>query len=256
MLTENDLRTERGPGTERGPRTERPSAVPRLRLTGADVRRRRLLGGGPDGNELLTTANGAILIVLLGVLGLTILFMGQLLWVHLFVGLLLLGPVSLKLASTGYRFVRYYTGEEAYRLKGPPVTPLRVIAPLVVALTVIVFATGVALLVVGPGQRSLLLLAHKASFIVWLLFMSVHVLGHLPEVLRMLVGGRRPATGARHQRRSAEHRRPQRPRALSGAGSGGRAISLAGALVGGFVLAIALAPEFSAWTAHAFHHHG
>lgn len=244
MLTENDVTTERS------------NVVPRMRVAGTDARRRRLLGGGPDGNEMLTTANGAILIVLLGVLGLTIIFIGQLLWVHLFVGLLLLGPVSLKLASTGYRFARYYTGERAYRLKGPPVTPLRVLAPLVVALTVIVFATGVALLVVGPGQRSLLLLAHKASFILWLMVMSVHVLGHLPELLRMFSGGRVPAGGSRHRQSSAGRRRASRPRALSGAGSAGRAISLAGALVGGLVLAIALLPDFSVWTARTFFHHG
>ena len=47
---------------------------------------------------------------------------GQLLWLHLFVGLLLIGPVVLKLASTGYRFARYYTNDAVYRRKGPPET--------------------------------------------------------------------------------------------------------------------------------------
>ena len=68
-----------------------------------------LFGGSTDGNEQLTAFTGAILIVLLAVLGVTILRIRQLISVHLFVGLLLLGPVALKLASTGYRFVRYYT---------------------------------------------------------------------------------------------------------------------------------------------------
>ena len=52
---------------------------------------------------------GAILIVLLAVIGITILQLRQLIWVHLFLGLVLLGPITAKTASTGYRFARYYT---------------------------------------------------------------------------------------------------------------------------------------------------
>ena len=58
---------------------------------------------------------GALLFVLLAVLGVTILRIGQLMWLHLFLGLLLIGPLALKLASTGYRFARYYTGQPSYR---------------------------------------------------------------------------------------------------------------------------------------------
>ena len=68
---------------------------------------------------------GVILIVLFAVLGVTIVQIGQLIWLHLFLGLLLLGPVLLKLASTGYRFLRYYTHDAIYRAKGPPMPALR-----------------------------------------------------------------------------------------------------------------------------------
>src|SRR5580700_5059032 len=78
----------------------------------------RLTGGGTTGNERLTAATGVLLLVLLAVIGVTILRLGQLLWVHLFVGMLLLPPVLLKLGSTGYRFARYYTANPAYREKG------------------------------------------------------------------------------------------------------------------------------------------
>jgi len=72
--------------------------------------------------------------------------------VHLFVGMLLIGPVGLKLASTGYRFVRYYSGNEVYRRKGPPELWLRMIAPVVVLSTLVVFVSGVLLLLEGsPG---------------------------------------------------------------------------------------------------------
>ena len=59
-------------------------------------------------------------------------------------------PIALKMASTGYRFVRYYTSNPAYRERGTPPILLRVSAPVVVASTLVVLGTGVALLFVGP----------------------------------------------------------------------------------------------------------
>src|SRR5271166_5415599 len=141
---------------------------------------KRLTGGGTTGNELLSAVTGAVLIVLLAVIGVTIIRLRPLLSVHMFVGMLLIGPVALKLASTGYRFVRYYAGNESYRRKGPPATWLRVLAPAVVLSTVVVFASGVALLLVGPQSRGTLLPIHKVSFIIWIAFMGLHVLAHLP----------------------------------------------------------------------------
>jgi hypothetical protein len=132
-------------------------------------RARVFTAGGTDGNEQLTAITGAILVVLLAAIGVTIVLIGQLISVHLFLGLLLIGPVALKMASTGYRFARYYTHDPAYREKGPPELLLRVIAPIVVLSTVVVFASGVVLLFVGRARRDMdqLLLIHKVSFIVW-----------------------------------------------------------------------------------------
>src|SRR3954467_13358947 len=80
---------------------------------------------GTAGNEVLTGVTGLVLALLLAVEGITLLFLHQLLSVHMFVGLLLIGPVALKLVSTGYRFARYYSGSRTYRVKGPPALPLR-----------------------------------------------------------------------------------------------------------------------------------
>jgi hypothetical protein len=204
-------------------------------------RTRALTGGGPDGNEQLTTVVGAILIVLLAVLGITIPDLRQFISVHLFVGFLLIGPVLLKMASTGYRFLRYYTGNPEYRLKGPPELILRLIGPIVVLSTVAVFGSGVALIIAGPNHRNPWLFLHKATFIVWLVFMGLHVLGHLPAVARAFGIGRRGSEQL----------------AAASPGTPGRWLAIAGALVAGLVLAIALIPDFSAWTAHGVfvHHH-
>src|SRR5580693_6195125 len=94
---------------------------------------KRLTGGGTDGNERLTAATGIVLVLLLAVIGITLLRMHSLISVHLFVGLLLIPPIALKLSSTGYRFVRYYTSDAAYRKRGAPPIVLRLSAPMVVA---------------------------------------------------------------------------------------------------------------------------
>jgi hypothetical protein len=200
---------------------------------------RRWSGGGTDGNEELTAVAGVLLLVLLAVLGVTIIRIGQLLWLHLFLGLLLIGPVGLKLASTGYRFYRYYTASTEYRRKGPPHPALRILAPLVVTSTIAVFATGVLLLLDGPASRATLLLLHKITFIVWGVAFVPHVLGHLTGLPRSV---------------RAVHRKDPAIAGLSGGGAG-RAIALAGAIVGGTVLAVAFLPDFAAWTSAHFHHH-
>jgi hypothetical protein len=183
--------------------------------------------GGIDGNERLTAGVAVILLVLLAVEGITILFLGQLLPVHLFVGALLVPPVLLKLASTGYRLVRYYTHSPAYIDRGPPHIVLRTIGPVVVASTVAVLATGIALLALGPSHRNPLALLHKASFIVWIAFTTVHVLAHI-----------RGLGAARDDLVAAGHRLP---------GRSARTSAMAATLVAGTALAIALVPLFGAW---------
>lgn len=148
---------------------------------------------GVAGNGRLTAALAALLLVLLAVEGATIPFIGQLREEHILIGMLLLGPVAAKLASTGYRFARYYLGSAVYVRKGPPQIALRLLAPGVIFTTVALFGTGVALLIVGPnGELSFL---HKVSFIAWVVLMTVHVLGHvleLPEPLLAEWGRRGP----------------------------------------------------------------
>jgi hypothetical protein len=136
---------------------------------------------GVAGNARLTGGAAAILLVLLALEGGTIPFIGSLLGPHIFIGVLLIPPVLLKLSSTGYRFARYYSGNPAYRHKGPPALPLRLLAPGVVLTTLALFGTGVGLLFAGPDSNTLSFL-HKLSFVAWVALMTVHVLAHLLEV--------------------------------------------------------------------------
>src|SRR5512133_4242399 len=142
----------------------------------ASVRTAWILRGGTRGNAQLTASTGVVLLALLAVEGVTILSIRSLLSVHIFIGLMLIPPIGLKLASTGYRFIRYYTRDLEYVRQGPPMLLMRMlIAPGLVAATLGVFATGVALLVIGPGGGFVLGL-HKASFVVWIGAFVIHVL--------------------------------------------------------------------------------
>ncbi len=100
--------------------------------------------GSTEGNEKLTAMTGALLLVLLAAEGFTLLSIHRLLTLHFFLGMLLVGPVLLKMGSTGYRFFRYYTGAPVYVKKGPPVILLRLLGPVVLGTSVGVIGTGVA----------------------------------------------------------------------------------------------------------------
>jgi hypothetical protein len=190
--------------------------------------KRRGRFGGAEGNDILTSATAVVLTGLLAVEGYTVVNMRGLVGLHMFIGLALIPPVLLKLASTGYRFVRYYTGSRPYRALGPPVLPLRLMAPVLVASTIAVFLTGVLLLAAGHKSDTLLLL-HKASFIVFGVVFAVHFLAYVPRVARSL----RTDWGA------------ARREAVSGAGL--RGMLVAAALGGGAALALSLLSAINAW---------
>ena len=145
--------------------------------------------GGAEGNERLTAMTGAVLLIGLLVECYTILSIGRLLTLHVFLGMLLLGPVTLKAASVLYRFARYYTGSEPYRRKGPPAPLLRVMGPVIMLLTACVFGSGIMLAVTGPGYNgpgSEWLNIHRISFIAWAFFITVHVLAYVWRLPRLL----------------------------------------------------------------------
>jgi hypothetical protein len=188
------------------------------------LRRRlaRLFLGGTDGNERLTANIAVVLIVLLAVEGATLLSLRSLLPVHVFVGMLLIPPVALKLASTGYKFLRYYRRAPEYVAKGPPVLVMRMlVAPLAVATTVALFASGVGLIVLGP-ESDWVLTIHKASFILWVGAVGIHVLAYVRRLPPLL-------------------RRDSTPGLVL------RAALVGGALMAGVLLAVATYPHADPW---------
>ncbi len=177
-----------------------------------------------------------MLLVLLGTETLTTLALHSYLPEHIFLGLLLIPPVFLKLASTGWRFFRYYSNSRPYRLEGPPRLLLRLLAPLLVVSTLTLFGSGVALIIVGHGGGPLLQL-HAVSFAVWGVVIAIHILAYLTRVVRVGV---------------ADWRRYALPKV---AGTRSRRAVLLAALLAGVVLALATLPAQQDWLNHRHEHH-
>ena len=206
----------------------RPRSATRL---GSRLAGRSPATGGTEGNEILTITIAGILTVLLAIEGYTVLDVRGRLALHMFIGLVLIPPLLVKLASTTYRMARYYAGTAAYREKGPPRLPLRLLAPVLVAATISLFGSGVALMLLGH-RSDLLLTIHKGSFIVWGAVFAVHFLAYAPRLLHSL------------RRDWSSSRRLEVP------GSTLRAMLAASALGSGVALALLVLPAIGAWHGH------
>ena len=189
---------------------------------------RRWRVGGADGNEILTNAVAVVLVGLLVAEWITVAHMQGLRSAHMFIGLVLIPPVALKLGSTGYRMIRYYAGSHAYRAKGPPLLPLRLMAPVFAASTIAVFASGVVLLAAGHKSSEVLTI-HKLSTILFGVTLAVHFLAYVPRVASSL---RTDWSAARR------HAVP---------GAGVRAMLVAAAVGGGVAVALAPIPTIRAY---------
>lgn len=199
--------------------------------------RRRDPTGGAEGNERLTAIAGAALLVLFAAEGVTILAVHQLLTLHFFVGMLLIGPVLLKACSTCYRFARYYTGAAAYRRKGPPLLLLRLLGPVVMATSAGVIGTGVMLGIAGPAGSQPWLMLHKATFVLWFGAMTVHVLAYVWRLPRLISADLPSLT--------------VRARSVL-AGRAARWLLLTASLLAGLLIALLTYHQAGAWTGAAF----
>ena len=134
--------------------------------------------------------------------GITILNVRSWLTAHMLIGIALIIPTGVKLASTGYRFARYYTNTPAYVRNGPPRIVLRVLAPFLVLNTAFILLSGVSIPLSG-GYRHQVEGLHKLSFATWIVLTGVHVLFYLKRMPPLLIAdlsGRGTPRGAALQR--------------------------------------------------------
>lgn len=155
--------------------------------------------GGVIGNRRLTALFGVVLLVLLAIQVLSAVWFAFLSYniatpggpifglvrpVHFFVGFLLFPLIGVKLAAVGYRFARYYTRNRAYHEAGPPRPLLRIIAPLLVLSTVVLFASGVEMWSFRNQFGIPWIAVHDVSAFVFVALLTVHVVAYTREAQR------------------------------------------------------------------------
>ncbi len=151
--------------------------------------------GGPAGNARLTAWLGLLLLVAFLVECATLVDLGQFMNVHIVTGVLLVALVLGKTATTGWRILRYYLRDPAYREAGPPPLLLRLLGPLVILGGFAVLGSGLALVALGSSARDALfsvvgfrvdaVTVHQAAFAVWLAVTVPHSLLRLVPALRL-----------------------------------------------------------------------
>jgi hypothetical protein len=165
---------------------------------------------------------------------------------HIVIGVLLVPPALVKTATTGWRILRYYTGNRAYRQAGPPPLLLRLLGPVVVLTTLAVLGTGLVLIAVGPdatftpllavaGQQISWLTLHQVTFIAWGAATGLHVLARTVPAARL-----------------ALTRWPSRL-----AGTPARGLTLLATVVVAAIAAVIILRLSGSWTGgdlHRFHH--
>ena len=192
----------------------------------------------PGGNERLTAAVGVLVLVpILVEIASILLGVHTFMSLHVFVGLSLIPPVLLKLASTGWRFARYYSRSRAYIAQGPPQLAMRLLAPVFVAATVVLFGSGVAMGLLHGNALQTARSLHGPASVSWLVLLGLHVLAYWRRALRSTAEDALPAL-----------RRPVR-------GTTARVYAIGAVVICGLVLGAATVPAQHRWVDLGRDHH-
>jgi hypothetical protein len=184
----------------------------------------------PGGNERLTAAVGLLVLAPVLVEVATVLLgVHTFMSAHVFVGLALIPAVLFKLASTGWRFVRYYARSRPYVALGPPRMAMRLLAPLFVAATALLLGSGVAMGLLHGNGLQVARNLHGPASVAWLALLGLHVLVYFRRALT----------------RTAEEALPARRKPLRGATA--RVCSLAAVVICGLALGAAAVPAQHRW---------
>jgi hypothetical protein len=137
-------------------------------------------------NKRMTAIAGTILFVLIMAMLVITANLDQWRSEHIFVGILLCGPLVVKMGSTGYRFFRYYTKSPEFVKSGPPNILLRLLAPFLVVITILVFISGLGLAFGGHAHERLFSKIHTVSVTLWLPLLAVHIYAYIRKAAGLI----------------------------------------------------------------------
>jgi hypothetical protein len=126
----------------------------------------------------LVALSGLAILVLLPVPYLTAIALDLLWRVHFFSSLLLVPLLLVKLGGTGWRALRYYLRDREYRVDGPPHPMARLSAPVLVGSTLVLFVSGVVMMLDGDRFAPWSTI-HNGAAIVFTGALGLHLLAHL-----------------------------------------------------------------------------
>jgi hypothetical protein len=166
------------------------------------LRRVALLGKrNPDGNSRLTGISASFLLPLfLFEVVTVVLGVKSVITLHVVIGLILLGPALLKLASVTYRMVSYYRGVAAYQQRGRPTVGLRLLGAALGVLFVLLMASGLVLIVGPNGAHGPARAIHVVTAYLVVLLLAVHLAIHFLPAVRLASAEMRPRTAVRGAR--------------------------------------------------------
>lgn len=138
---------------------------------------------GPiEGNYRLTALTGDVLVPMLALVFATGVLKDAWWHAHYVVGFMLIPVVALKLASTGYRALRYYTRDPIYVAAGPPAPLARMLAPLLTLSMATALATGVVLFA-ERSRTGVLSTLHVASAAASAVLIGLHFRSYIAGAL-------------------------------------------------------------------------
>jgi hypothetical protein len=140
-----------------------------------------------EANARLTGTAGIVTLILLVAELVTVaLGAASVLSLHVAIGLILVPPVLVKLASTSWRMVNYYLGAAAYKDRGPPPTLARILGPILSLAIAVLLLSGGALILGPSSLHRTALQVHKLSFYLALVLIVAHLAMHLPKAVRLM----------------------------------------------------------------------
>jgi len=146
-----------------------------------------------DGNSRLTAIVGTVILPIFVAAFIT----GKLaasgaLSAHVAIGLVIAAPIAVKLASVTYRMVSYYRGVPAYRRRGRPSSPLRLLGGALGAVTMLLVVSGLVLAVGPSSAHQVALSIHKLTSYAAVLALALHLIAHLRAAVRLTTAELRP----------------------------------------------------------------
>jgi hypothetical protein len=165
----------------------------------AAVRRPRRLDA--DGNTRLTGISASFVLALMLLEVVTVVLGAKsVITLHVAAGLVLIGPMFVKLGSVAYRMASYYRCVSEYRRRDKPSAGLRLLGGALAVLVLLLLGSGLVLIAGPSALHSTARSVHVATAYLTVALLIGHLAIHLLPAVRLASADMRPRTAVRGTR--------------------------------------------------------